>query len=110
MYKSRRDDGRPPAKKVPPVPRSLGEKELTPIMASSTRRQYVSLPEAQAILGVSNRTLRRWIAEGRLLAYRLGPRMIRLDADELDRFARPIPTAAATPRGPGSSGPGSKSA
>jgi excisionase family DNA binding protein len=65
-------------------------------MASPTRRQYVSLAEAQGILGVSNRTLRRWIAEGRLSAYRLGPRMIRLDGDELDRLARPIPSAAAT--------------
>jgi excisionase family DNA binding protein len=35
--------------------------------------------------GISLRTLDRYIAEGRLKAYRIGPKMIRLDADEVER-------------------------
>lgn len=33
--------------------------------------------------GIGERTCRRWIAEGRLTAYRIGPRLIRLDADQV---------------------------
>lgn len=43
---------------------------------------------------VSTRTLRRWIAEGRLTGYRVGPRLVKIDLAELDALARPIPTAA----------------
>jgi len=32
---------------------------------------------------VSTRTIRRYIADGRLTAYRIGPRMIRLDPDQV---------------------------
>jgi excisionase family DNA binding protein len=34
---------------------------------------------------VSTRTVRRYIADGRLTAYRIGPRMIRLDVDQVRR-------------------------
>lgn len=43
----------------------------------------ISLQEAAATYGVSTRTLRRYISAGRLTAYRIGPRLIRLDPDEL---------------------------
>jgi excisionase family DNA binding protein len=42
---------------------------------------------------VSTRTLRRYIAHGRLTGYRVGPRLLKVDLDEVDRLARPIPTA-----------------
>ena len=38
-----------------------------------------------AEFGVSTKTIRRYIAAGRLTAYRFGPRMIRLDADQVRR-------------------------
>ena len=44
-------------------------------------------------LAVSPQTIRRMISRGDLTAYRVGPKLLRLDADELDRIARPIPTA-----------------
>jgi excisionase family DNA binding protein len=34
------------------------------------------------------RTLRRWIKEGRLPAYRIGPRLIQVDLNDLDRLRR----------------------
>jgi excisionase family DNA binding protein len=40
----------------------------------------------------STRTIRRWIAEGRLPAQRFGPRMIRVSSADLDTLLRPIPT------------------
>ncbi|WP_082956781.1 helix-turn-helix domain-containing protein [Mycolicibacter sinensis] len=43
----------------------------------------ISLQEAAETYGVSTRTLRRYISAGRLTAYRIGPRLIRLDADQV---------------------------
>jgi excisionase family DNA binding protein len=56
-------------------------------------RQLDSIGEAAAYLGVSTKTIRRWIASGDLSAYRAGPRLIRVDHAELDARLRPIPTA-----------------
>lgn len=51
---------------------------------------YETLATAATRTGVSTRTLRRRIAEGKLIAYRLGPRLIRLNS-----------AAAGTPPAPG---------
>lgn len=40
----------------------------------------------------SERTIRRMIAAGELTGYRVGKRLVRVDADELDALARVIPT------------------
>lgn len=50
------------------------------------------------------RTIRRAIARGDLPAYRLGKRggkLIRLRADDVDRFMRPIPSARSRQNAPG---------
>lgn len=60
-------------------------------MARDTK--YLTLSQAADRYGVSVRTLRRRIAEGRLPAYRVGPRSIRVAEADLARLARPIPTA-----------------
>jgi excisionase family DNA binding protein len=59
--------------------------------ATPTRR-LVSLPEAADILGLSVKTVRRYIASGDLDAVRLGRRTIRIKTDSLDRLidAHPI--------------------
>ena len=67
-------------------------KGLFAIMARENTR-YLSLSEAAERYGVSVRTLRRRIAEGRLPAYRVGPRSIRVADHELAQLARRIPTA-----------------
>jgi excisionase family DNA binding protein len=56
--------------------------------------ELISLAEAQQRLGVSNRTLRGWIAEGRIPAYRLGGKILRVRVDELEAFvaAGQLPT------------------
>ena len=57
------------------------------------RRQYESVAEAAARVGVSTKTVRRWIASGQLAGYRMGPRLLRVDPDEFDRMLTLIPTA-----------------
>ena len=46
-------------------------------------KKKISMAEAASTYGVSIRTIRRYIAAGRITAHRVGPRMIRLDPDHL---------------------------
>lgn len=60
----------------------------------TTRREYESILDAATRVGVSTKTVRRWIAAGHLRGYRMGPRLLRVDPDELDRMLTLIPTVA----------------
>jgi excisionase family DNA binding protein len=57
--------------------------------------QYETVAQAAERTGVSTKTIRRRIAEGRLTGYRFGPHLIRLHPAEVDALLRPIPSAAA---------------
>ncbi|EFG74158.1 DNA binding domain, excisionase family [Mycobacterium parascrofulaceum ATCC BAA-614] len=48
------------------------------------RRRYAKLIEAAEYLGVTDRTIRQMIADGRITGYRNGPRLIRVDLNEID--------------------------
>jgi excisionase family DNA binding protein len=52
----------------------------------------VSITEAAEYLGVSTRTVRRYIAADMLPAYRVGNQLIRINPDDLIRLERRIPT------------------
>jgi excisionase family DNA binding protein len=43
---------------------------------------------------VDVKTIRRWISQGRLTAYRVGPRLIRVDRASILKLASPIGGAA----------------
>ncbi len=62
-------------------------------MATITRR-YVSISDAAEYLGVTTRTIRQMIADGRLVGYRCGPRLVRLDLNEIDAAMQPFGGAA----------------
>jgi excisionase family DNA binding protein len=54
-------------------------------------RRWASLTETANYLGVSLRTVRTMITDGRLTAYRgLGKRVIRIDLNEVDAAMRPL--------------------
>ncbi|WP_186626603.1 helix-turn-helix domain-containing protein [Rhodococcus sp. BP22] len=53
-------------------------------------RKLISISAAAAELGVCDRTVRRYLASGRLKGYRVGGRMIRVDAAQLDLALSPI--------------------
>lgn len=50
----------------------------------------VGLQAAADHAGVSTRTIRRWIASGELPAYRIGPKLIKVDLDAVDAMLKPI--------------------
>jgi len=59
-------------------------------------RRYLTLSDAAEWLSLDEKTLRRWVSQGRLTAYRVGPKLIRLDADEIENMVRVVPTSGAT--------------
>ncbi len=61
-----------------------------------SKRSLVTIAAAAEYASVAPKTIRRYIAAGRLVGYRMGPRLIRVDVAELDRLLRPIPTAGAS--------------
>ncbi len=52
-------------------------------------KTYESLAQAAARTHVSVRALRRWIAQGHLVAYRAGPRLLRVQPVDVDAMMRP---------------------
>lgn len=51
---------------------------------STNRRRYGSIADAAEYIGVTPRTIRQMIADGRITGYRNGPRLIRVDLNEID--------------------------
>jgi excisionase family DNA binding protein len=60
---------------------------------SAQEKRHLRLREAAEWYGVSERTLRRRIAEGRLPAFRVGPKSIRVRSEDVESLAVPIPAA-----------------
>jgi excisionase family DNA binding protein len=62
-------------------------------LSSTKRRTLVSIEQAAELLGCTDRSIRRWITDGRLPAYRVANKLVRLDLDDVYALLRPIPTA-----------------
>lgn len=63
---------------------------MVPPMHKSPLPPLLSIQQAAAHLGVSEKTIRRYIAQGRIKANRVGPRLIRVDRESLMALANPI--------------------
>lgn len=50
----------------------------------------LSMRQAAEYLNVSEKTVRRYIAQGRIKAKRVGPRLIRIERDSLVALATPV--------------------
>lgn len=55
-------------------------------------RRLASIEAAADYAQCATRTIRRRISDGSLTGYRFGPRLLRVDLNELDAILRPIPT------------------
>mgnify|MGYP001033085615 CR=1 FL=1 len=65
----------------------------TPVTQSLPRR-YGTMSDAAEYLGVTPRTIRQMIADGRLTGYRNGSRLVRVDLNEIDAIMQPFGGAA----------------
>ncbi len=51
---------------------------------------FLTIAEVAAAFAVTERTVRNWIAEGKITAYRLAGRLIRIDPRSLDLLYEPV--------------------
>lgn len=58
--------------------------------STSRPRRYASLKVAADYLSVTDRTIRQMIADGRLIGYRSGGRLVRVDLNEVDDAMQPF--------------------
>jgi len=60
---------------------------------SQRKKNLGTIATGASCYSISEKTLRRWVAEGRITGYRFGPRMLRIDLNEIEALLKPIPTA-----------------
>lgn len=70
------------------MPKAWGKLTKMPSNSSSSLQQWITLQQGSDKTNLSVRTLRRYIAEGRLTAYRAG-RAIRLKPEDVDALFTP---------------------
>lgn len=58
--------------------------------------EMATVAETAERLKCSTKTVRRYIADGRLTAYRVGPKMLRVDLADVEKLMRAIPTRKAS--------------
>jgi excisionase family DNA binding protein len=56
--------------------------------------RFLSIAEAAEYLGVNVRSVRNMLTDGRLKAYKLGPRIVRIRLSEIDAALEPYADAA----------------
>lgn len=59
--------------------------------------EYLTVAKAAALLRVHQSTIRRWIDQGSLPAYRVGQRRLALKRADVDRLVRPVAAAGVAP-------------
>lgn len=67
-------------------------------MTDLNHDDFLTVPETAELLKVSAVTVSRWLKQGRLPAYRVGPRAVRIRRFDIDELLAPAssPVAAAT--------------
>ncbi|MET8428354.1 helix-turn-helix domain-containing protein [Nocardia sp. NPDC059091] len=61
-----------------------------PIKPTPGGAPLVTIQEAAKTVSVTERTVRNWISNGLLTGYRFGPKIIRVDREELLALATPV--------------------
>lgn len=54
-------------------------------MSATPKKKYVNDHEIAETYGISERTVARYVKTGLLRAHRIGPKLVRFDADEVKR-------------------------
>jgi excisionase family DNA binding protein len=69
---------------------------IASISTPGRTRRLASIADAAEYTATCTRTIRRRIADGTLTGYRTGPKLLRVDLDEIDsKLLRPIATGGA---------------
>jgi excisionase family DNA binding protein len=60
---------------------------------------WISLQQVADLLGVTTRTARRYVADGRIDAIRVGPKLLRFDLAKVEAAFSMVPTTGSFERG-----------
>src|SRR5690625_4146625 len=69
---------------VPEVATMAPVVESTSTRFGRNRLKYYSIADAAEILGVTTKSVQRWIADGTIPAYRLGSKVVRISEESLN--------------------------
>ncbi|GAC1448493.1 MAG: hypothetical protein PVSMB4_05710 [Ktedonobacterales bacterium] len=69
-------------------------------MPVSTAGEFLTVHEAAKLLKVSPVTIKRWLKQGRLRAYHVGPRAVRIKQEDIEALLTPTPIATRMTVGP----------
>jgi excisionase family DNA binding protein len=58
-------------------------------------QQLITIGAAAERLGLDDRTVRRYVADGKLPAYRVGAKLVRVNLPDVEALIRPIPAVGA---------------
>lgn len=64
-----------------------------PAQRTAPESRYITLKAGAELLSITEQSLRRYMAEGRIPGYRLGKRSLRVDRHDLVALLTPVPTA-----------------
>ncbi|TFC26997.1 DNA-binding protein [Cryobacterium sp. MDB1-18-2] len=59
-------------------------------MPAETTTGWITIQDAAEQFQCSTKTVRRWITQGRIVAKRFGPKLIRVSTTSLDTFGRSL--------------------
>lgn len=65
-------------------------------MPASTTDGFLTVQEAARLLKVSTVTIKRWLKQGRLRAYHVGPRAIRIKQEDIEGMITPTTATTGT--------------
>lgn len=65
-----------------------------PAQPATPWSKYISLKHGAAYLSITEQSLRRYVSAGRIPAYRLGSRTLRVKREDLDALLERVPTAS----------------
>ncbi len=77
-------------KPLRPTPARGVARRAAPPAGAGVHAPDLTVAQFAALKGVATRTVRSWIAHGYVRAVRVGPRLVRIPATELDRIGTPI--------------------
>jgi excisionase family DNA binding protein len=61
---------------------------------AAVQRRWATMQQTADYMGVSLRTVREWITQGKITGYRINARVIRVDLNEVDGAMQPFGGAA----------------
>jgi excisionase family DNA binding protein len=71
------------------MPKNTARERLESVNGNGNGRRWATVKETATYLRLNERTVRLMVEDGRLTQYYLGPRVVRIDLNEVDAAMRP---------------------